>query len=118
MNYAHKNQNNFNDIFVPVQLNERIQEKLSVLGDKQKGIDMIFEIGLVDSILLKHFISWNEQSSISFHFSFYQVENMAYMLSHTQIRDELINNIVDSSDDCIEDDFFCERSFLITSKVL
>jgi|GEM_PF-2292791 hypothetical protein len=43
---------------------------------------------------------------------------MAYMLSHTQIRDELINNIVDSSDDCIEDDFFCERSFLITSKVL
>jgi hypothetical protein len=24
LNYAHKNQNNFNDIFVPVQLNERI----------------------------------------------------------------------------------------------
>jgi len=28
LNYAHKNQNNFNAIFVPAQLNERILLKL------------------------------------------------------------------------------------------
>jgi len=85
------------------------KEKLPFLGDKQKLIDMIFDIGLVKCVLLKYFISGNRQSNISFHFNFYPVENLIYMLRHTRVKDKLINDIIDSSSDCISDDIFTQE---------
>jgi len=85
------------------------KEKLPFLGDKQKLIDMIFDIRLVKCVLLKHFISGNRQSNISFHFNFYPVEDLIYMLRHTRVEDKSINDIIDSSGDCISDDLFTQE---------
>jgi len=42
LNYAHKNQNNFNDIFVPVQLNERIRKQKMAAMDNSYLMKILF----------------------------------------------------------------------------